>query len=83
MQQNSAFKAEIVETDATNADRFLSQIRLFLAFKKAAGENIAEQESLLDTLAGMHQRLYGQKRVAGSFDMPQTARSFGHQMAVG
>ena len=83
MQQNLAFKSAIVETDSNNADRFLSQIRLFLAFKKAAGENIAEQEFLLDTLAEMQQRLYGPKPVTTSFDMPQVARSVGHQADVG
>jgi len=80
MQQNVTFKPEIVETDSTNAARFLSQIRLFLAFKKAAGENIAGQEFLLDTLAEMHQRLYGRKPVTTTFDMPQTACSFDHQL---
>ena len=37
-----------------SGELFFSQIRLFLAFKKCAGQDIASEEFVLDTLEVMH-----------------------------
>jgi hypothetical protein len=78
--QKIHFKLETAEGEVSNGERFLSNIRLFLAFKKAAGENTTRQEFLLDELAEMQRRLYGQRAAREAVRIPHVPRSFGQQI---
>jgi hypothetical protein len=79
--QTISSNLDTVETPAAGAERFLSQIRLFLTFKKAAGKDTAREEFLLDSLDEMHQRLYGKARTAVEvFPAAQIVPEFEHQM---
>jgi hypothetical protein len=71
---------ETAETPAANAERFLQQVRLFLSFRKAAGQDTAREEFLLDTLAEMNQRLYGKGTVVDVFPAPQIAPELEYQI---
>lgn len=74
-------KTETPDTPAAGAERFLSQVRLFLAFRKAAGRDTVRDEFLLDTLAEMNQRLYGRAKTAVEvFPAPQIVAEFEHRL---
>jgi len=78
--QTLGSKPETVETPVASAERCLSQIRLFLTFRKAAGQETARDEFLLDTLAEMNHRLYGKGAAVEVFPASQAVPEFESQV---
>ena len=62
MQNPATFSEIDITADSRDSgDRFLSQIRLFLAFKKGAGQDTEREEFLLDCVAEMRQNVSRQR----------------------
>jgi hypothetical protein len=68
MRAGTPSTIEFDDGSTRSGERFLANIRLFLAFKKGAGQNTIREEFLLESLMEMHQRLYG-RRTAAEFAM--------------
>ncbi len=80
--QDPVFSSEInlIADSVDSGGRFLSQIRLFLAFKKGAGKDTEREEFLLETLAEMHQTLSRQRTPVEVFRIPQIANPASYEI---
>jgi hypothetical protein len=80
MHAETALNIDFDDNSTPSGERFLANIRLFLAFKKGAGQNTIREEFLLESLVEMHQRLYGRRTAAEFAVTPQIKRQFEHEI---